>query len=157
MTLLERLPSAMIARCDSIDNIKHQRATSLLRKCKKLGQGSLHKKRQMQSKVKVISGTLSFGVSFTLSWKKLRLMLMTTYKLLGHIRTTLLHMSEGIQQADHTAYDTAGIPSLVQEIKALQAILQTTEGEDEQLSLEEDITGKARPPRSHKSWNLIVR
>ncbi|KAI6143345.1 hypothetical protein BKA82DRAFT_4185150 [Pisolithus tinctorius] len=36
----------------------------------------------------------------------------------------------------------AGVPSSVQEIEALQATLQKTEDEDEQLALEEDITGK---------------
>ncbi|KAI6004962.1 hypothetical protein EDC04DRAFT_2784504 [Pisolithus marmoratus] len=40
-------------------------------------------------------------------------------------------------------YDrTFNVPSMVQEIEALQAKLDETEGEDEQRALEEDITGK---------------
>ncbi|KAI6001704.1 hypothetical protein EDC04DRAFT_1055334 [Pisolithus marmoratus] len=40
-------------------------------------------------------------------------------------------------------YDrTFNVPSMVQEIEALQAKLDETEGEDEQRVLEEDITGK---------------
>ncbi|KAI6002294.1 hypothetical protein F5J12DRAFT_842336 [Pisolithus orientalis] len=103
-----------------------RRATPLLKKCTKLGGGSLYDKRQTQSEVKDISRTLSFG-------------------LLEHIRATLLDVSEGIQQTgqvDPITYDMAGVPSSVQEIEALQATLQTTEDEDEQLALEEDITGK---------------
>ncbi|KAI6004990.1 hypothetical protein EDC04DRAFT_2785324 [Pisolithus marmoratus] len=46
-------------------------------------------------------------------------------------------------QASNMCYDrTLDIPSMVQEVQALQTKLNATEDEDEQRALEEDVTGK---------------
>ncbi|KAI6095840.1 hypothetical protein EDD16DRAFT_1676043 [Pisolithus croceorrhizus] len=66
--------------------------------------------------------------------------------LLLHIMMTLNNVIGGCHhQASELYYDRQlDIPSMVQEICALQMKLNTREDEDERRVLEEDITGKAR-------------
>ncbi|KAI5983016.1 hypothetical protein EDC04DRAFT_1761916 [Pisolithus marmoratus] len=62
----------------------------------------------------------------------------------GHVFST-----EAIHQASNIDYDRQlDIPSVVQEIKTLQAKLDEMEDEDEQRAAEEDVTGKAGTPSS---------
>ncbi|KAI5983008.1 hypothetical protein EDC04DRAFT_1761162 [Pisolithus marmoratus] len=69
--------------------------------------------------------------------------------LFEHIATTFYNtwwerLTTGVKcQARYVDYDRQlDTPSMVQEIKALQAKLDKTEDEDEQRALEEDVTGK---------------
>ncbi|KIN96599.1 hypothetical protein M404DRAFT_1006615 [Pisolithus tinctorius Marx 270] len=95
-------------------------------------------KQRARCEVQSISQTLSFG-------------------LLEHIYTAILDASRG---ETHSIQDTiysrqVDVHSVLQEIKALRMMLDATDDEDKQLTLEEDITGKARLSSNHNISRVI--
>ncbi|KAI6100781.1 hypothetical protein EDD16DRAFT_440617 [Pisolithus croceorrhizus] len=63
---------------------------------------------------------------------------------------------EDEDQLVHTDFDMALVRSTIQEVEALQARLETTEDDNEQRALEEDLTGQARIPSIHNLLELII-
>ncbi|KAI6137293.1 hypothetical protein F5141DRAFT_78682 [Pisolithus sp. B1] len=131
------LPHAPILSCADWSDARHEVVLrSLHRRCQDLRAryGSPRQKaadKQMRCELKTISRTLNVGL--------LKYICLTLERVCFELR----YPGEAMGRENGIGYDRhLDTPSVVQQIEALQVKLDTTEDEDEQRALEEDVTGK---------------